>query len=212
VDQNTFISSGNNNGAGSPCIYLGNNSVSAALINSTFNYNTINGCTGEGMRFAGNLSNSTVVGNRVEGTVGSGIDFLNFPGAGKCNGLVVAENLVDFTTAYGISVQAGCNNNLIQNNDVQNNPSGGITNGGSSNNVRYNIGYKTENQGSATISASTTVVVNHGLVGAPTSVTVTSQANGYGTVWVTSVSSTQFTIAVTTSGTYSFYWSAVYWP
>ena len=59
--------------------------------------------------------------------------------------------------------------------------------------ARGNKGYATENSGSATIDASGSVTVDHGLISAPSIVIVTPRGN-IGSVWVTNVTSTQFTI------------------
>lgn len=228
IDGNTIVGSGNNFGSGSPCIYLSNNSVSASLVNSTFNDNVINGCTGEGIRFAGNLSNSTVIGNRIEGVVGAGIHLINFPVAGKCVGNVVTNNIVDSATTYGIFVDSGCNFNLVETNNVQNNPSGGVNNAGSNNLVRYNLGYKTENQGSqgsVIDTASTGVkqsIISHGLACTPNNIQVILQSPSdttarFSGVWTSSVGATTFTanVAVTTAGvggsTASLWWMVTCW-
>jgi hypothetical protein len=78
--------------------------------------------------------------------------------------------------------------------------------------IKSNVGYVSENSGTATISASTSVVVTHGLAGTPNVVTVTPRSTGYGTFAVTARTSTTFTITVTTSGTYTFDWYAEYHP
>ena len=62
-----------------------------------------------------------------------------------------------------------------------------------------------QNRGTGNITSGTSVVVNHGLMAAPTGVQVTPEANQ--TLWVTSVGSTSFTVNCTT-GTPSFYWEA----
>ena len=77
--------------------------------------------------------------------------------------------------------------------------------------VRHNVGFVTENSGTATISASTTVTFNHGLAGTPTHVTCGFKAYGYGG-WKWSANSTQITITVITTGTYTFSWYAEYKP
>jgi len=82
----------------------------------------------------------------------------------------------------------------------------------SKNIVEDNLGYVTENSGNATITASTSVVVNHGLVGTPTSVQITRSAVGMGDFYVDTLTSTQFTIHVGNSGTWTLYWYAEYKP
>jgi hypothetical protein len=87
-----------------------------------------------------------------------------------------------------------------------------IAGGISGTEIKHNMGYVTENSGTATISSGTSVVVTHGLAGTPTVVTVTPRSTGYGTFAVTDRNSTTFTITVTTSGTYTFDWYAEYKP
>jgi len=68
------------------------------------------------------------------------------------------------------------------------------------------------NSGTATISASTSVVVTHGLAGTPTNVRVTLGTTGAGDYYVDTFTSTQFTVHVANSGTYTVYWEATYKP
>jgi hypothetical protein len=69
----------------------------------------------------------------------------------------------------------------------------------------------TYNCGTATITASTSVTFNHGLAGTPTHVECGFKTLGYGT-WRWSATSTQITITVQNSGTYTFSWCAEYRP
>lgn len=75
-----------------------------------------------------------------------------------------------------------------------------------------NIGVTTENSGTATISAgSTSVTVNHGLSFTPDRIIVTPQTNlGGRSFWVSNVSSSSFTINISSSDTsaHTFYWYA----
>jgi hypothetical protein len=77
--------------------------------------------------------------------------------------------------------------------------------------VKSNIGFITENSGTATITASTSVTFNHGLAGTPTHVECGFETIGYGS-WIWSATSTQITITVANSGTYTFSWYAEYQP
>jgi len=70
----------------------------------------------------------------------------------------------------------------------------------------------THNSGTETISASTSVVVTHGLAGSPDIVTVTLGTTGAGNYYVDTFTSTQFTVHVANSGTYTVYWKAIYKP
>ena len=77
--------------------------------------------------------------------------------------------------------------------------------------VINNDGFTTENSGTATISASTSVTFEHGLAGTPTHVEIGWKDTGYGD-WKWTANATHITITVTNSGTYSFSWRAYYKP
>jgi hypothetical protein len=77
--------------------------------------------------------------------------------------------------------------------------------------VKYNKGYATENSGTANIITTSTVTFDHGLAGTPTHVECGFKTFGYGT-WKWSATSTQITITVENSGTYTFSWYAEYKP
>lgn len=87
-----------------------------------------------------------------------------------------------------------------------------INSGGYTNRFFNNVGFVTESWNSTTISASTFVMVNHGLAGTPDTVIVTPLDAGYGTFYISARTSTTFTITVTVSGTYSFNWYARFQP
>jgi len=84
----------------------------------------------------------------------------------------------------------------------------GVYNNVPTNYIEDDGAYVTENSGTATISAGTSVIVNHGLVGTPTRVMITPRSTGYGTIAVTARDGTTFTITVTSSGTYTIDWYA----
>ena len=78
-------------------------------------------------------------------------------------------------------------------------------------NVKFNKAgtiYYSENSGTATIVTSTNTVVTHHLIAQPTVISISPRNGGYGTFYVSSVSSTSFKIYVTNTGTYNFYWYA----
>ena len=101
--------------------------------------------------------------------------------------------------------------NLITGVDVRNNSINQITKVGAHTKIRDCMGFVTENSGTATISASTTVTFNHGLAGTPTHVECGFKTTGYGS-WIWSATTTNITITVATSGTYTFSWYAEYVP
>lgn len=112
------------------------------------------------------------------------------------------------------------NNNIVNNVFSLDGVSGGawqygpikLNTGGGHNNVRGNDGFLTEAIGTTSISTlQTSVVVSHGMALTPVNITVTPQGNpGAVTWWVTSVTSTQFTLNVSAapSSTLSFFWRA----
>jgi len=65
---------------------------------------------------------------------------------------------------------------------------------------RRNTGYPTEASGTATISSgSTSVTVNHGLVCTPSKVIITPLSQPSGNLWVSNITSTSFTINISTA-------------
>jgi len=65
---------------------------------------------------------------------------------------------------------------------------------------RRNVGYPTEASGTATIaSGSTSVTVNHGLVCTPSKVLITPLAQPSGNLWVSNITSTSFTINISSA-------------
>lgn len=68
--------------------------------------------------------------------------------------------------------------------------------------------YIVQNANVTATSSSTSVVVNHGLSGTPDVVTVTLGTTGSGDYYVDTITSTQFTVHVTVSGSYTVYWFA----
>lgn len=113
---------------------------------------------------------------------------------------------------YGVKETGTSDYNEICFNIIESYLTNGIVKVGANTVVKQNVGYVTENSGTATISSGTSVVVTHGLAGTPTVVIVTPRSTGYGSFAVTARTSTTFTITVTISGTYTFDWYAEYKP
>ena len=78
--------------------------------------------------------------------------------------------------------------------------------------VEHNMGFLTKNCGNVTISSSTSVTVNHGLAGTPTTIIVTPQSDIDGDFWISDVGSSTLQINVDISQTVSFYWHTEYKP
>lgn len=114
-----------------------------------------------------------------------------------------SNNYITNNIIEGANITEGGNsdNNIIKNNKLIN---AGITKVGANTKVENNDGYKTEGDGTATIaSGSTSITVNHGLVGAPRDIQITGlnaeTVNCY--VEETSITSTYFQIKVPTAVT-----------
>ena len=94
-----------------------------------------------------------------------------------------------------LTIDANCDNNRVIGNKFS-----GITNNGTGNIIRSNIGYVTENSGTATVlNTATSVVVTHGLASTPTRVFITPKENPTNAVtywWVDTLGATTFKINV----------------
>lgn len=113
----------------------------------------------------------------------------------------------DISTTH-VSILAGASNTLISHHLFT---GGGTKVSNSGTNTIYG-GNGFEQTGSSTIAASTSVTVTHTLYSTPTAVTITSRATGFGTAFVGQRTATVFSINVTVSGTFTFDWTAYYWP
>jgi len=114
---------------------------------------------------------------------------------------------------YGIQVTNTCYNNTITNNNLLGNKDGAmsISSTALANNVvNYNMGFVTENSGTATNSTATTFVFNHGLAGTPTGVWASFNSTEI-TGWTWTATSTQITITVVgMTADRTCYWMAEY--
>jgi parallel beta-helix repeat protein len=118
----------------------------------------------------------------------------------------------------GITCDGTSDYNIVTGNIFRDNDTTGLSIGTGSNNVvRGNIGYVSENRGTADITTgNTTVVVSHGLGFTPAlsqiTVTPTSSLGSATEFWVSTPTSTQFTINVDVNpaATASFVWAARY--
>lgn len=101
---------------------------------------------------------------------------------------------------YGVFVEDGAAGNLIAENDCRNNGQAGIRLPSNDNQVHQNHGFVTENSGTDAIASGTTSkVVNHGCQRTPRNreIYVTlleNPTNDPGIIWVSTITSTQFTV------------------
>lgn len=111
---------------------------------------------------------------------------------------------------YGIAEEnAGDDYNTIKNNTISGPVTANILWQGVNSNVRDNIGFVTENEG-ITAAIATGTAVAHGLVGTPTSITVTAAEAGPTDLYVDTVGAANFNINFGGGGNKTFYWKARY--
>jgi len=149
-------------------------------------------------------ANNTYYGIRIEG------------GVGRAAYNTISNNYIGSSSKVkvhiGIYLGDSADYNLVTNNIIKEVGNVAILNrGGANNKIWRNIGFVTENSGTATISSSISVTFNHGLAGTPTFVSVSFNATGWRS-WKWRATSTQITVTVEARGTYLVYWSAEYRP
>jgi len=122
----------------------------------------------------------------------------------------ITDNKFYGEMTYGVYFDSACRYNNIRHNYF-NITGTGFNWGGTDNVAEDNIGFTTENTGTATISSSTSTTFNHELVGTPTGVWASFDSTGYNG-WTWTATATQITVTVGQSGTYEVYWQAEYKP
>ena len=170
-----------------------------------------NGANNVGFRIQANCRDIVIDGCIAKNEAYCGIRFES-ASYNKVIGCNLIDDQTDPTQDYGVEEIGTSDYNeiafcLFYGNVVQ-----AINKLGEHTKIHHNIGFITENSGTATISSGTSVIVTHGLAGTPTVVIVTPRSTGYGSFAVTARTSTTFTITVTVSGTYTFDWYAEYYP
>jgi len=133
----------------------------------------------------------------------------------RCQYVNIHDNIVhgNSVSKYGISLEDYSDNIHVVNNIVHDCATAGINAEATVTNyvIRENLGHQTENSGTATIpNGNTSVVVNHGLVAAPSVVLVTGTHSEVASPWITNITATQFTINVSGAVTADrdLYWRA----
>jgi len=143
------------------------------------------------------ISNNTSTGIRLE------------PG----NYTYITGNTVYGNGGWGIHIVAATSgNNYIKNNVITNNTSGAISNSGTSTIIQYNVGFVTENSGSAVNATATTFSITHGLAGTPTGVWCSFNTTAV-TAWTWTATSSTITVTmVGPNNNVTCYWKAEYQP
>lgn len=154
------------------------------------------------------VQNNQIYDNDISNTGHSAILIVS------CSGILFTGNRCYNTPLgglqdYGIAFITGVNNCTISNNDLRGNQNGGFYSDGSAVNniIRYNVGYMTENKGTANIVTSTTVTFVHGLAATPTLVLASFNSTAYG-AYTWTATATQITITVLNSNSYVVKWFA----
>lgn len=185
---NTFVS-------GFMCVKaVGGNLDRICFSNCIANNNNRHGWTLEGGEYI-SLVNCLAEGNGAAST-GSGINV----NTTLSSSITMARMISN--TGQGLTIGAGCTNFSVTDSQAYNNTSGPYASSTAGVVVRNFIGFKTTNTGTGVITAaSTSVVVTHGLAITPSasSITVTPTNNttaDYGNIWVSGITSTQFTVNV----------------
>ncbi|MBW2672003.1 MAG: hypothetical protein JRD89_01140 [Deltaproteobacteria bacterium] len=126
---------------------------------------------------------------------------------------VIVGNLFDGYGGSAVREVDAPDYNLISGNQFQNITGSPVVKLGANTKVEGNVGYITENSGTATNTTSTTFVFNHGLAGTPTFVSASFNTTAID-AWTWTATSTQITITVTPALTSpaTCYWEAKYVP
>lgn len=134
--------------------------------------------TNTGIRLSAEFS--SVSDNMIVGFDTDGINL-----GGDCSHTILSSNVISGgggSVLRGIYLQSGVDNCIVTNN-IFNITGTGVVNNGAGNIVKHNLGFVTENSGTTTDKANGGTIA-HGLVGTPTTVTLTSLNATYDSVGV----------------------------
>jgi len=214
-------------------VVKGNECISNTLSGLAFNLDSrnclvvgnISGGNGHSGIYLGGSYRNTVCGNNIyNNSVGnsdtySGIHLAAITGTNSTRNIIIGNHINDTqgtpTQKYGYNeADSSQNYNTIIGNHTQGNVSSHMNVQGANDIVRDNLGYVTENSGTATVAnGQTTVTVTHGLATTPTRVQVTpTLLSNAASFWVTAKGATTFVINVNAdpgAGTATFDWRAV---
>lgn len=165
-----------------------------------------------GINLNSNNNNISIVDNYVRGSTSHGI-CLNV----NNDDCVIQGNVCVNNTEYGLRiVNANNEDNIVKNNYLLGNTSGAVNGVGTNTIFSQNVGYVTENSGTATIpnGTATTGNVAHGLAGTPTIVMTTGRDADTEEVRCSSRDATNIVLSVTgnVGGDRTIDWYAEYKP
>jgi len=201
-------------------IFAGGNSTQPPQVSVgvSIDANVISNIGGNGIALTGaiynNIQNNIIYGPQLDVTPGahSGIFLTSITRNATTESSsfnLITNNFIFKATGdldYGIWMQTGCNSNVVEANYILNSTTFGVYDEGSSNVVKLNQGWITENKGSGTItSPASTVTINHGCNFTPTAgeinIIFTSSISPATNFIVTGTTSTQFTVQLSASPT-----------
>lgn len=183
----------------------GSDAINLDTVNRvTCNDNTIYAYN-DGINVIHNSTDIVINGNKIRrgGTAGQNGVRLDVGAGQTLDNVIVSDNRVaNFSS--GVSSNSGTQTDvMIIDNDLTDNTAGYTPTVTPTNLiVRNNQGYKTENSGTATVANGTTsIAVTHGLAYTPTAAEITinyteNPTNPVGMTFITSITSTQFTVNV----------------
>lgn len=185
--------------------------------NGNISNNTIKNAYGSGINLIDcsglNVSNNVI--DRSNRANLSGSDYESGIALVNCTGLDITNNKIndiDSVQKYSISEYGASNSNIIKDNNVSGAMISQILKIGAETKLADNIGYATENTGTATIiTGESEVVVTHGLAKAPTIVIISPTAATSGKqYYVSAKGATTFTITIDSvaEGDVTFDWQA----
>jgi len=148
--------------------------------------------------------NNHIIGNLIYNNSARGAGMSGVRVSDTVNNIIALNRCFDDRATklqdYGIEEFGTSDYNEIVNNNVRENLTAGITTVGANSIVKYNIGYVTENRGTATMPAgSASVTVAHGLAKTPRIALITPHHSDIEDIRVTAKTATNFTVEVTTA-------------
>jgi len=186
-------------------VYILVSSANSSIIDISSNYIDSANRTGINISYEALSSNNqlkirknSIINCNVLNTEGYGIYITNIQNA------LISNNIIDDTShnrGGGIYTDSNSHSNTVINNVITGMTGLKINLGGTSNIIKDNPGYTTENTGTATITASqTSVTISHSLASTPTRINVTPFGN-VGSCWVdpASITATEMTIHSSTA-------------
>ncbi len=153
----------------------------------------------------------TITGCISRSNSGKGFEFIDVSGN-------IVQGCLSYQNDTGMVLDANTDSHIVSGCIITGNTTAQITNSGTSNVIHHVNGYKTQNSGTGTInSGSTSAVISHGLAITPTLGNIhiiggENPTNDVGTIWVSTITSTQFTVNVEAdpgASNWDFGWAVV---